>query len=437
MEEKKSYLGSKAAKYALGIHRGPLPQGDDEGYTIEHVETANTITLEKKERTRAERARRHWARFWCCYIFWSIIFLAIFLPIFFTIIIPAIAQRVVDNSSLVLTEASVMQPRPDSIMLSLKTALKLPIGVPVRIDPMAVSLFNRKEEGNGTWAIVYLDGTTISGNTTLGTDNQFTPLGVVQWKKYVQSVVFEKNAPLSVYGKTQAFLGQLKNHVTMDKDIHQNTLDSFAGFTIADPQLLLPKRADGTNLIANATLPNPSVMTLEIGKTILDLKSGDLVIGNATIDNLVLKPGNHSTPVHGIIDIRLLLKNLLTILQTQASSIKNGYLTLTTVGKTVVYDGVEVPYYTEVMRNLTMSAQVPLSGLITNTLRGVLHGDGGNNIFANLTDNLGSGSGGGLLDSLFGSDKRVSDLLTSRAVDDFLNNPEKRSSMINILEGFL
>ncbi|KAB8217215.1 hypothetical protein BDV33DRAFT_232948 [Aspergillus novoparasiticus] len=456
MEEKQHYLGSKAAKYALGIHRGPLPQDDGEGVAIEHVETANTISLEKREKTRAERARRHWARFWCCYIFWSLIFLAVFLPVFFTVIIPAIAQRVVDNSSLVLTETSVMQPRPDSIMLSLKTALKLPIGVPVRIEPIAISLFNRKAKGNGTWAKVYLDGATIDGNTTLGVDNQFTPLNVEQWKEYVHSVVFEKNAPLSLNGKTTAYLGKLKNHITMDKDIKQNSmfndpfpknilttvpaLNSFAGFSVEDPQLLLPPREDGTNLIANATLPNPSVMTLEIGTTVLDLKSGDLVIGNATIDNLVLKPGNHSSPIHGIMDLKVLLKNLVPILQTQASSLKNGYLTLDTVGKSVVYDGVEVPYYTEVMRNLTMTAQVPLGGLITNTLRGILHGGNGTNIFANLTDNSNSdsgGSGGGLLDLLGRSDEGLANMLTSRAVDELLNNPEKRSSIINVLEGFL
>jgi hypothetical protein len=126
-----------------------------------------------------------------------------------------------------------------------------------------------------------------------------------------------------------------------------------------------------------------------------------------------------------------------TVLQTQASSIKEGYLTLDTVGKSVVYDGVEVPYYTEVMRNLTMTAKVPLGGLITNTLRGLLHDGSGHNILANLTDNSDSSSGGGLLDSLRGSGKGVSNLLTSHAVDELLNNPAKRSSMINVLEGFL
>lgn len=36
---------------------------------------------------------------------------------------------------------------------------------------------------------------------------------------------------------------------------------------MTDSQLLLNPRADGTNLIANATLPNPSVLTLEIVTT--------------------------------------------------------------------------------------------------------------------------------------------------------------------------
>lgn len=41
-------------------------------------------------------------------------------------------------------------------------------------------------------------------------------------------------------------------------------LNNFTGFEITDSQLLLPPREDGINLVANATLPNPSVLTLEI-----------------------------------------------------------------------------------------------------------------------------------------------------------------------------
>ena len=80
--EKPAYLSSAAAKHALGIHRGPLPPKESvDGSDLEHIETTDTITLETIKRTPTENLRRHWARFWCCYVFWSIIFLAIFLPI--------------------------------------------------------------------------------------------------------------------------------------------------------------------------------------------------------------------------------------------------------------------------------------------------------------------------------------------------------------------
>ncbi|KAK1148741.1 hypothetical protein N8T08_008626 [Aspergillus melleus] len=442
MDEKKTYLDSKDAKNAVGIHRGPLPE-NGEGYDIEHIETADTITLEKVKRTPTQNLRRHWARFWCCYTFFSIIFLVIFLPIFFLVIIPAIAQRVVDNSTLLLVKADVMHPRPESVQLTIESALKLPLGVPVRIDPMTLELFNRASPGNGTWGKLYLKDYVISGNTTLGVDKQFTPLNVAEWTQYVHNVVFMKHGPLSVWGKTTAYLGQIKNHVTMDKDIPQNTLNSFEGFAIKDTQLLLPPREDGTNLIANATLPNPSVLTLEIGTTTLDVKSGDLVIGNATLDNLILRPGNHSTPVHGMLDLRVLIKNLRSVLATQLESIRDGTLTLDTVGKTVFYDGTEVPYYTNVMKNLTMTAQVPLAGLITNTLRGVLRPNG-TNIFAEAADNMNmTEEGQEMLDNIAGKARDESSTESSLKArsfedqiwDDLINDPEKRENILNVIEG--
>ncbi|PLB53419.1 hypothetical protein P170DRAFT_445175 [Aspergillus steynii IBT 23096] len=444
MDEKKSYLDSKDAKNAVGIHRGPLPE-NGEGYDLEHIETADTITLEKVKRTPTQNLRRHWARFWCCYTLFSIIFLIIFLPIFFLLIIPAIAQRVVDNSTLLLVKADIMQPRPESVQMTIVSALKLPLGVPVRIDPMTLDLFNRASPSdNGTWGQMHLKDYVISGNTTLGVDKQFTPLNVTEWTQYVHNTVFMKHAPLSARGKTTAYLGQIKNHVTMNKDIPQTTLNSFEGFAIKDTQLLLPARDDGTNLLANATLPNPSVLTLEIGTTTLDVKSGDLVIGNATLDNLILRPGNHSTPVHGMLDLRILIKNLRSVLATQLESIRDGYLTLDTVGKTVFYDGTEVPYYTNVMKKLTMTAQVPLGGLITNTLRGVLHPGGGDNIFSDAADSMNMTEGGqNLLDHIAGKARDESSAESSiqardfedQIWDDLVNDPAKRDAILDVIEG--
>lgn len=139
------------------------------------------------------------------------------------------------------------------------------------------------------------------------------------------------------------------------------------------------------------------------GNTTLNLFSGDLLVGNATLNNLMLRPGNHSTPVEGIIDLGILFKNLPQVLKDQASSLKDGNLELKTIGTRVVYEGVEVPYYTKVMQGLELTATIPVGGLLTNTIEGL---NSQNNPFANLSLSKPEGSGdsssniSGLLDNL-------------------------------------
>ncbi|KAL2814477.1 hypothetical protein BJX63DRAFT_392386 [Aspergillus granulosus] len=379
--------GSPDSKNVLGAFRGPISGTD--GVEIEHVEAVpgdvSLVDGPKPKRSKKQQLRRHCARFWCCYVFWGVIFLAIFLPIFFLVVIPAIAQLVVDKSTLVLVNVTITEPHPASAIITLEAALDLPIALPVRIEPLVLEVYDKEKDGNNTIFSAPIDGTVIDGNTTLGVQNRFTPLNVPLWTEYVDRVVVERNAPLTVRASTNAYLGILKCPVTLDKAIHQYTLNSFDGFSIDNPKLLLPAREDGINLVANATLPNPSVMTLQIGTTLLDLKSGEYTLGNATLTDLMLYPGNHSVPVEGIIDVDYLISNLGDILRSQGDALSRGFLRLEAVGRNVTIDGVEVPYYAQAMRNLTLVADVALASLVFNTVEGVVRPNG-TNIFANLTD---------------------------------------------------
>jgi hypothetical protein len=108
-------------------------------------------------------------------------------------------------------------------MLTLEAALDLPIELPVRIEPLVLEVYDKWSDGNNTIFSSRIDGTTIDGNTTLGVKNKFTPLNVPLWTDYVYRVVTEPNAPLPVRGSTNAYLGILKSHVKVDKDIHQHS----------------------------------------------------------------------------------------------------------------------------------------------------------------------------------------------------------------------
>ncbi|CAP92632.1 hypothetical protein N7489_008432 [Penicillium chrysogenum] len=441
-----AYLTSDNAKYTLGIHRGPLISKDDDGAQLAQVESAGGLSLETRKLKRSEKFQRHWKRFWCLHLLVTIIFLAIFLPVFFLVAIPAISQMVVNKSDLVLVNASVLNPRPDKIQLTLLSALDLKIALPVRIEPITLDLFVRDAGAKNAWGQAKIDGKVIKGNTTLGVSKVETPLtNLTTWEEYVYNVVFEKETPLSVRGVTNSYLGVLKSKVTMDKDIMSPVLNQFKGFSISDSGLV-PAREDGTNLIGNASLPNPSVLTLDIGTIVLDVKSGDLVIGNATLKDITIKPGDNVFPLTGILDIHTMVSNLREVLASQAKAIATGNLALDTVTRSVTWNGELVPYYTDVMKQLTLTANVPIADLVKNTVHNLLSG---NETLRDILKSAGDTSNllGGLTSSDGDSDtassalsetsELASKMKTNVAVRDMFRDahPVKRDLIINSLAG--
>lgn len=163
-------------------------------------------------------------------------------------------------------------------------------------------------------------------------------------------------------------------------------MNKFHGFAISDATLLLPPEDDGTNLIGNVTLPNPTVISLEVGTLVLDVKSGDTVIGNVTIDDVVLKPGDNTFPMKGVLDIKSVFNNLGSILKAQASALMNGSLAIDSVARTVEWKGTPVAYYADILKTLTLSAEIGLGDTIKNTLRNLLNGKNLTSALSGLID---------------------------------------------------
>ncbi|KAJ5552740.1 hypothetical protein N7494_002118 [Penicillium frequentans] len=393
-------------KYVLGANnRGPLLTPGDGGSGLEKLDSAGGRSLTRTP-TRTEKFRRHWKRFWLFYCIGNVIFLAIFLPIFFLVVIPAIAQLVLNKSDLVLVNATVNQPKPDSVIMTLETKVDLKLAIPARIENLTLALFERAYGANDAYASITIPGQTIKGNHSMGVTDQYTPLqNMTAWEDFVHQVVFEKEASLAIAGQTNAYLGVLKSHVNLNKNIVTPTLNQFNGFGISDATLVLPAESDGTNLIGNATLPNPSVITLEIGTIILDVKAGDLVIGNATLEDVTLRPGDNIFPLRGVLDIKTVIKNLAAVIKAEASAIKAGNLTINAVTTSIVWNGTLVPYYTDILKELTLTASIGLGGVLKNTIN-YLKSEG------NLTDVLKNITGDMNLSSV-----------TSRSLDENMRGP--------------
>lgn len=192
-------------------------------------------------------------------------------------------------------------------------------------------------------------------------------------------------------------------------------------------------------MIGKVNLPNPSVLTIQIGDIVLDIKAGDLVIGNATVKDLTLKPGDNVSPMTGVLDLSTILTNLGDVLKSQSSLLSSGNLTLDTITRSVVWNGEEVPYYTKVMSELTLVAKVPIAETLKNTfshlnltqLEDYANSNNGDGLLSSIESGLNSSSSSGTTSGLASALKRNTHVRDALGI----THPVKRDAMLDSLAG--
>ncbi|KAL6235277.1 hypothetical protein BDW75DRAFT_230458 [Aspergillus navahoensis] len=374
----------QAAKAAA---RAGSPGVKGKSTEIEHVEAiASVDSLEKQKPKKRQRLKQHFARFWCCYLLGGVIFLAIFLPVFFLVAIPAIAQRVVEDTSLPVYAAHITNPKANAVTFTLDTGLSVPLGLSVRLEPFNLDLFNRDSDPEITYLTVPVPEYKIKGRTNLTVTSVNTPvLDQDEFVKALTRAVYSKRFTLSALGKTTGHLGAIKAGITLDKDVGLDGLDKLSGFSIDEAALLLPAMDDGSNIRGRATLPNHSVVTFAMGNVTLNLKSGSIILGTALLPNVTLLPGNNSVGFTGQAEITSVLANIGPILSAQTAALKDGEIELSASGNQTVFNGEHIPYFERVLNDLTITARVPILKIVLDTLGNFL-GEGSDGVIQSLTE---------------------------------------------------
>lgn len=159
------------------------------------------------------------------------------------------------------------------------------MGLRIRTDPFSLSLFNRDVQPMQPYLVVNLPSYSLKGDTNMTvTQNNTDILNEDQFIKTLTQAVYNKRFTMSAKGSTVGHLGALKAPLTLDKDVELDGttifyyplgdlranmfdtagLDKLSGFSIDSARVLIPKEADGTNLVGEATLPNHSVFTFAL-----------------------------------------------------------------------------------------------------------------------------------------------------------------------------
>lgn len=122
------------------------------------------------------------------------------------------------------------------------------------------------------------------------------------------------------------------------------------------------------------------------GNVTLNLKVGDLVLGNGTIENVLLSPGNKTVPLRAILDINKAIQNIGQLLVAETNALSDGDLLISASGNSTIYEGLHIPYFENVLNNLTISANVPILKVLFGSIGQIASSNSG--IVQNVTNAL-------------------------------------------------
>jgi hypothetical protein len=322
------------------------------------------------------------------------------------VIFPAIAQRLVDNASLPILSASLMNPTPDNITFSLVAQLKVPAGVTVDLKPITLNLFTNETSPSDPYIRVNLPEYHLKGNTKVEVVNDTAQiLNQTQFENFLSYAVNSKEFTMQAEGATAAYLGILKAPIKLNKKVQMAGelklipetciktltilvigLNSIQGFSFVEAAVVFPPLADGTNLQGTVILPNPSAVTFELvrdhhlkiqmmkeltfwqGNVTLNMIVGGVIIGQGRINDVLLAPGNNTVALSATVDLKTAIENLPTLLQAEAKSLVNGNVVVSASGNSTIFNGVHIPYYEQVLNNLVITGEVPLIQILVDSL---------------------------------------------------------------------
>lgn len=300
------------------------------------------------------RLGAHFKKWWWVHL---IIFIAVLLVILLPVIYvayPKIAQSQVTDSTLNITGMAIENPTPNSFHL-LQTQV---IGSHSSYHPKIYSFLASVSLLGSAHAFTSVQVPEVQSKdgAVVNVDQIVDLSNAGAFGDFAQAVMLNEEIDLNIYGRPDLQEGSLpKTTVTYNKTVTMNGLNKLKGFDVTEFHIML-EPINGRNMNGTVYIPNPSVMTITMGNVTLDLSVAGQPMGYSYLDNLVLKPGNNTLPMTSNVN----QSAIISLVTSSNNPYKDGMVPFTITGNSSVYDGKQLPYFTQALaaNNLTVNLNV-------------------------------------------------------------------------------
>ncbi|KAF2736677.1 hypothetical protein EJ04DRAFT_432617 [Polyplosphaeria fusca] len=305
----------------------------------------NTLYPPGEKPGAAGRMKNHCRRFWWCdLLVIAIIALVIVLPVIF-VAIPKKAQHDINASTLEVTSQEITDPSPDGLHLKLVSLAKSGSDFHPTLDAFSASL---ALEGKDPFLYLNVPETKAEAETTITVDQDIKFESLDRFVEYNKVVMGSETFDVYLSGKTKVHQSGLKAiSVDYNKKITMKGLNKLQGLNITDLKILDKPLSDGSNMVGNVTIDNPSVMTLTLGNVTMNLSVDSNPIGTSLLPDMVLKPGQNTIPMQSNV-------NQSTVLTMVVSKYQNAILPLEIVGNSSVVGGQHLTYFESAIKENTI-----------------------------------------------------------------------------------
>lgn len=318
------------------------------------TELESTTVSPPAKRGFGARLKAHFKKWWWLHL---IIFIAVFLIILLPVIYvgyPRIAQSDVNDSTLNITSMTIANPTPTSFHLIQNQVLGSHSAFHPKIYSFlaSVSLLGAAN----AFTSVQVPEVQAKDGAAVDVDQVVDLSNAGAFGDFATAVMLNEEIKLNIYGTPVLQQGSLpKTTVTYNKTVTMKGLNKLTGFGIPEFHIMV-EPVDGRNMNGTVYIPNPSVMTINMGNVTLDLSVDGQLMGYSYLDNLTLKPGNNTIPMFSNVN----QTDIINLITASSSPYKNGIVPFTISGNSSVYNGQELPYFSKALaaNNLTVHLNV-------------------------------------------------------------------------------
>lgn len=331
-----------------------LNKGDSGEAQVEHN---NIDHAEKPKRGAFMTFCRKW--WWALLIVFAIGALVIILPLVL-VGFPRIIQDKVNHSTLSIDGISVTNTKSNTVLVSINSSVSSSNSIPAVVDGFDARMY-LEDKLPHTSIMTLKMPETRTGLALVNVSQEITGANLQPFIDFNSWYLWNSSLLVTIEGETLVHVKGLKAaKVTFKKTVELKGINGFKGLEVTKANITL---GEGNNFHGFANIPNPSILTFEVGNATFGNYFNNSKIGTLYIDDMFIRPGINNVSVRATIEQAPVLTAL-----TMQPYCKNGVLPFELIGESVVNHGEKLEYFEEALSLYAQKTEIGVGAALKETL---------------------------------------------------------------------